>query len=91
MPGVLTLEGLVQAVILLGGQTFSRGGSVVPWRKWTGSGSNGPYFPRPAEILCPADGPGGDRWKFKGRATVRPETSGRGQPDCVCDLPRRGF
>jgi 3-hydroxyacyl-[acyl-carrier-protein] dehydratase len=76
LPGVLTLEGLVQSAILLVAETFSRGRLRCALEKVDRVRFKRAIVPGDrVEFSVQLAAREGERWKFKGQAQVGPDTA----------------
>ena len=76
MPGVLTLEGMVQSALILVGESFSRGNISVSLHKVDRVRFRRAVIPGDrVEFLVSLTGKDGDLWTFKGKAQVGEETA----------------
>jgi 3-hydroxyacyl-[acyl-carrier-protein] dehydratase len=76
MPGVLTLEGMVQSALILVGESFSRGNINASLHKVDRVRFKRAVIPGDrVEFLVSLTGKEGDLWTFKGKTQVGEETA----------------
>ena len=76
MPGVLTLEGMVQSALILVGESFSRGKISGSLQKVDRVRFKRAIIPGDrVEFMVSLTGKDGDLWTFKGKAQVGEETA----------------
>jgi 3-hydroxymyristoyl/3-hydroxydecanoyl-(acyl carrier protein) dehydratase len=76
MPGVLTLEGMVQSALILVGESFSRGNISASLHKVDRVRFKRAVIPGDrVEFLVSLTGKEGDLWTFKGKTQVGEETA----------------
>jgi 3-hydroxyacyl-[acyl-carrier-protein] dehydratase len=92
MPGVLTLEGLVQSALIFLGESFTRGKIRVSLEKVERLRFKRAVLPGDRlDFLVSLTGKEGNRWKFKGKAQVGAEVAAEADVILKVDVREVGF
>ncbi|MCJ7496503.1 MAG: 3-hydroxyacyl-[acyl-carrier-protein] dehydratase FabZ [Deltaproteobacteria bacterium] len=92
MPGVLTLEGLVQSALIFLGESFTRGKIRVSLEKVERLRFKRAVLPGDRlDFLVSLTGKEGNRWKFKGKAQVGAEVAAEADVVLKVDVREVGF
>lgn len=92
MPGVLTLEGLLQSALIFLGESFTRGKIRVSLEKVERLRFKRAVLPGDRlDFLVSLTGKEGNRWKFKGKAQVGAEVAAEADVILKVDVREVGF
>ena len=92
MPGVLTLEGLIQSALIFLGESFTRGNIRISLEKVERLRFKRAVLPGDRlDFLVSLTGKEGNLWKFKGRAQVGAEVAAEADVILKVDVREVGF